>query len=87
MVFPPDMLSGGKALDKLCLLSSADGPNDRWRAEEGRTAPAGNALSIQACVKVGVDESMTKCWRRGIKLQFRYAPPVAVLQDYPSAKD
>ena len=62
MPLPFGMLSGGEALGELRLLSSAVGPNDRWRAEEDRAAVSGNTSSVRACAKVGVEGPMSECW-------------------------
>ena len=86
MPFPFDMPSGGEASHELRPLSSAVGPINRWCAEEDGAAAFGNTLSVQACV-VAVEKSMLECWRRRISLDFRFAPPAIVLQDYQSVKD
>ena len=86
MAFPYGTLSGGEALGRLRLLSSAMGPSDHRRAGEDRAAAAGGTLSIQACVSAGVKEAMMECWFRGNELQSRYVPAVVVLRDYPPVK-
>ena len=81
------MPSGGEDLGHFRISSPEAGPADLWRAEAGRKAAFGNARSFQACGKAGVEELMLGRWFCGINLEFRSAPPVVVLQDYPSAKN
>ena len=74
-----DLLSGGAALDKLWIPSSAAGPASLWLAGGDGVAAFGSTSSVQACVKAGVEASMLERCFRGINLDFRFASPETAL--------
>ena len=81
------MSFAGDSPAKYRILSAAEGPRDRWRIEEDKTAVMGNSLRYDICRIPGVRSLATECWFEGIKLARGGRPPFAVLPDYSSVNE
>ena len=80
----PELEFDGARPTQYLRLESLPGPQDRWRAAEGRSATFGQALWFKFCEKVLEDQTMLDVWFGGAQLMCTENPPSAVLPDYPS---
>ena len=77
------MSCGSDPQAKFRKLSDADGPRDRWRIGENRTAAKGISLHLDFCRSADIGGAATESWFRGVRLEF--ASPLApiILPGYP----
>ena len=70
----PELELRGERLTQYCRLESLPGPQDRWRAAEGRSATLGQTLSLKSSEKVLEDQTMLDVWFGGVQLMWPRIP-------------
>ena len=80
----PELEFDGARPTQYLRLESLPGPQDPWRAAEGRSSTLGHTLSLKFSEKVLEDQAMLDVWFGGAELVFLRIPHSAVSPDYPS---